>query len=170
MRLFSAVWLPEPAGEHAEHAVSGLELPAGVRPVPANKWHLTLAFYGDDASLPQRAAHLDRLAGLPAPALRLAGGGTFAGVLWIGVQPVTQTDREALDALAWAAGAGTPYHPHLTVARWRRAAPDRQLARQLARRLAGYQGPVWVPTSVDLVRSDPGARYTTVHSAPLICW
>jgi 2'-5' RNA ligase len=166
MRLFSAVWLPEPVGEHAERAVRGLELPAWVRPVPAHKWHLTLAFYGDDASLPERAAHLDRLAGLAAPALRLAGGGTFAGVLWIGVRPVTAADGQALAALAGAAGAHTPYRPHLTVARWRRAAPDRVLAQ----RLAGYQGPAWVPTSVDLVRSDPGARYTTVHSAPLISW
>lgn len=166
MRLFSAVWLPAPAGAHAERAVRGLELPAGVRPVPADKWHLTLAFYGNDASLPQRAAHLDRLAGLPAPALRLAGAGMFTGVLWIGVQPVAEADREALAALAGAAGAGTPYRPHLTVARWRRGTPDRRLAQ----RLAGYQGPVWVPTSVDLVRSDPGARYTTVHSVPLICW
>jgi|GEM_PF-2514095 len=175
MRLFSALWLPEAAGAHAADALRRIDLPAGVRPVPAEKWHLTLAFYGDDASLPERVAQLDdRLAGLPAPALRLAGAGAFAGVLWIGVRPVAGADRDALEVLAAAAGARRPYRPHVTIARWRPGTQGRPGTRwrpgELAERFAGYRGPRWVPASVSLVRSEPGAGYTTVHGVPLITW
>jgi RNA 2',3'-cyclic 3'-phosphodiesterase len=167
VRLFSAVWPPEPALAHLERAVDRVERPAGVRRVPTDKWHLTLAFYGNDASLPERAGYLDeRLAGLAPPALRLAGAGTFAGVLWVGVEPATPTDRESLRAVAAAAGAGRKFRPHITVARWRLDRPGRWMADQLA----GYRGAVWTASQVDLVRSDLGAGYRTVHSVPLTPW
>jgi RNA 2',3'-cyclic 3'-phosphodiesterase len=167
VRLFSAVWPSEPALAHLERAVGRLELPAGVRRVPTEKWHLTLAFYGNDASLPERAGYLDeRLAGHTAPALRLAGAGTFAGVLWVGVQPVTAADREALRALALAVGAGRKFRPHVTVARWRLDRPGSWLAE----RLVSYRGPAWTASHVSLVRSELDARYTAVHNVPLIAW
>ena len=167
MRLFSAVWPSEPALVHLERAVRRVELPAGVRRVPTEKWHLTLAFYGNDASLPERAGYLDeQLAGLAAPALRLAGAGTFAGVLWVGVEPAAPKDRQALRAVAIAAGAGRKFRPHITVARWRLDRPGRWMAEQLA----AYRGAVWIASHVDLVRSDLGAGYTTVHSVPLTAW
>jgi RNA 2',3'-cyclic 3'-phosphodiesterase len=178
VRLFSALWLPEQVRAHLERAVRLVELPAGVRRVPAREWHLTLAFYGNDASLPERAGYLDeRLADLATPTLRLVGSGTFDGVLWVGVQPVTAADREALRTLASAAGANRKFRPHVTVARWRLNRPGAWMAEQLA----GYRGPTWTASQVDLVRSDPGApgatatggasgRYTCVHTVPLAAW
>lgn len=183
MRLFSALWLPEQVRAHLERAVRGVELPAGVRPVPAREWHLTLAFYGNDASLPERAGYLDeRLAGLATPTLRLAGSGTFDGVLWVGAQPVTATDREALRTLAAAAGANRKFRPHITVARWRLNQPGAWMAEQLT----GYRGPTWTASEVSLVRSALGvpstragsdadatsgaSRYTCVHTVPLAAW
>jgi len=167
VRLFSALWPSEQAIAHLERAVGRIELPAGVRRVPVQKWHLTLAFYGDDASLPERAGYLDeRLAGLAAPTLRLAGAGTFAGVLWVGARPVTPADREALRVLASAAGAGRKFRPHITVARWRLDQPDAAMAEQLA----GYRGPIWTAGEVSLVSSVPGSDYARVHGVPLTAW
>lgn len=167
MRLFSAIWPSEPAVHHLEAALRRVELPPGVRRTPPGKWHLTLGFYGNDAILPERATHLDEhLDGMPAPQLRLAGAGTFAGVLWVGVHPVRPTDREALRMLAAAAGAGRKFRPHVTVARWRLDQPGAPMAEQLT----GYRGPAWTPSEVTLVSSAAGADYTTVHSVPLHAW
>jgi 2'-5' RNA ligase len=165
--LFSAVWPSETALAHLATAVGRVELPAGARPVPPEKWHLTLAFYGNDASPQERAEHLDeQVAGLAAPELRLAGAGTFGGVLWVGVEGATPRDGAALDALAAAAGAGETFRPHVTVARWRQHRPRRRLAEQLA----GYRGPAWTVSQVSLVRSGLGAGYTTVHRVALASW
>jgi 2'-5' RNA ligase len=169
VRLFSALWPSEQAVAHLEQALEQalreVELPAGVRRVPPSTWHLTLGFYGNDASMPERAGHLDdRLAGLAAPTLRLAGSGTFAGVLWVGVQPVAAADRAALRALASAAGAGRKFRPHVTVARWRMGQPGGWMAE----RFAAYRGPDWTARQVNLMRSVPGVDYECVHSVPLI--
>jgi len=167
MRLFSALWPSERAVAHLDAAFREVGLPAGVKRTPAYKWHLTLCFYGNDAVVEERAAFLDeRLAGLPAPTLRLSGAGTFAGVLWVGVRPAAAADREALRALAAATGAGRKFRPHVTVARWRLDQPGRSMAGQLA----GYRGPTWRPPGVTLVQSVPGADYATVHRVPLIAW
>jgi RNA 2',3'-cyclic 3'-phosphodiesterase len=168
MRLFSALWPPEPAVAHLAAALRRVELPAAVRRIPPEKWHLTLCFYGNDADPTERAAHLDeQVSRLRAPTVRLAGAGTFAGVLWVGLLPVTARDREALRALAAAAGsAGRRFQPHITVARWRLDQPAAAMVEQLA----GYSGPAWTPAEAALVSSSPGSAYTTVHSVPLISW
>lgn len=166
MRLFSAIWPSEQAVRHLESELGSVVLPAGVRRVPAAKWHLTLAFYGDDADQDERAAVLDqRLTGLPAPALRLAGSGTFAGVLWIGARPLAAADADALAAIAAAAGAGERFRPHVTVARWH----GRRRAAELAQPLAGYLGPAWTATEVGLIRS-AGGNYVRAHGVPLTAW
>jgi 2'-5' RNA ligase len=167
VRLFSALWPPEPAIAHLATALRSVVLPPGVRSTPIAKWHVTLAFYGNDADATERAGLLDeRLAGTAAPTLRLVGAGTFPGVLWVGVEPVPPAGRGQLKALATAAGAGDRFHPHVTVARWRFDRSGTRLAAQLAR----YRGPTWTADAVTLVRSDLGADYTTVHSVPLIAW
>ena len=170
MRLFSALWPSEQAIAHLRRATQRVELPAGVRWVPAERWHLTLAFYGNDASLPERTGYLDeRMAGLAAPVLRLAGAGTFPGVLWVGAQPVAPADREALRRLALAAGAGRKFRPHVTVARWRLDHPGAALTDQLA----AYRGPTWTAGEVSLVHSTPGSKgpdYATVHRVRLAAW
>ena len=169
MRLFSAIWPPEPAVAHLKRAFSAVALPATLRPTPPQRWHLTLCFYGNDADPAERADYLDqRLAELPSPRLRLAGAGTFPGVLWVGVRPVAATDRELLRGLAVASGAGRKFRPHITIARWRLNLPAPVPA--MHEQLADYRGPAWTAGEVTLVRSEQahgGPAYTTMHTVTL---
>jgi 2'-5' RNA ligase len=167
VRLFVALHPPPDVVEHADRAV------AAVRPrhpdlrwVPAVRWHLTLAFYGeieDDtvggvADMVQR-----RITGHPALELRFQGAGQFARrALWLGVAEQVA----GLKALARAVTfERKPYRPHLTVARLRGPVD----ARPAVAELATYEGPVWVADSVHLVRSrlGPSPSYDDVASWPL---
>lgn len=169
MRLFCAIWPSEQAVTHLNKALSSVVLPPTLRPTPQRRWHLTLCFYGNDADPAERAAYLDeQLAGIPAPRLRLAGTGTFPGVFWVGVRPVSGTDREALQALAVASGARQKFRPHITVARWRLDLPSPVPGMQ--DQLTSYRGPAWTAPEVALVRSEQdrgGPSYTTVHTVAL---
>lgn len=114
-----------------------------------------------------------------APTLRLAGGGTWPHVLWTGVDTEGDVDAHLFARLAQAAGAGRQedrlrFRPHLTLARWRTAAPDQEALNAL---FAGYTGPWFAPTEVLLISSElqrsperrQGAHtYTTVESLPLV--
>ncbi|MBB5155655.1 2'-5' RNA ligase family protein [Saccharopolyspora phatthalungensis] len=181
MRLFTALWPAEEAVRHLASAVDRLdpgrvaEATAGLRKfrfTPARRWHLTLCFHGDDADqqrvtdrLDRRVARLRETDPVP-PRLRLAGAGIFRGVLWVGVEPETDSDEAALRALVRAAG-GDPrgYAAHLTIARWAAGRGDRELLPGL---FAGYAGPWWRPRELAVVASDlqEGARgYRTVHRA-----
>jgi 2'-5' RNA ligase len=161
MRLFTAVWPPADALDRLGDAVAGIADLPGWRPVPRERWHLTLAFHGEDDP-DRRAADLDALAGAPSPRLRLAGSGSFPGVLWAGLQTL---DRAALDALvAGAGGDPATFVGHLTLARrsgrrgGRPAVPDVP------------PGPWWSPGEVLLVASErdaAGLRYRPVHRVPL---
>ncbi|GAA0519564.1 RNA 2',3'-cyclic phosphodiesterase [Saccharopolyspora subtropica] len=181
MRLFTALWPSPEALRHLSSAVDRLdagavaEATAGLRKfrfTPAERWHLTLCFHGDDADQQHVAERLDRrmarvLASTSDPApprLRLAGGGTFRGVLWIGVEPQGERDDAALRSLVRAAG-GDPrgYRAHLTIARWVAGRADRK---RLPALFAGYAGPWWQAHELTVVRSDlreGGREYRTVH-------
>lgn len=165
--MFVAVDVPPGAGAHLWAA-----LPVGPRWIPAQRWHLTLAFLGEVSAgrVPPLLSALDRLAGALHPVLlRLSGAGTFrtgrgSGVVWIGV------DGEALTGWAGAvrsavAGTGLTVAPgefraHLTVARWRAGVRPEVTA------LASYAGPAWTAERIDLIRSHLGAqqRYETLGS------
>ncbi|WP_242187447.1 RNA 2',3'-cyclic phosphodiesterase [Saccharopolyspora soli] len=179
MRLFTALWPSEEAVRHLASTVDRLdpelvtEATAGLRKfrfTTPQHWHLTLCFHGDDADQQHVTDRLERrvarlLATDPAPPrLRLAGAGTFRGVLWIGVEAATDTDDTTLRALVRAAG-GDPrdYRAHLTIARWAAGRADRELLPGL---FAGYAGPWWQSRELTVVCSDlrEGARvYRTVH-------
>jgi 2'-5' RNA ligase len=175
MRLFSALVPPAPVLDHlSEHlARSGTDRDV-LRWMPADRWHVTLGFFGDDDDPVRRTKWLRRRAGgRPAPRLRLAGGGTFPGVLWVGAHPDTADDERRLAQLARAAGAGRrDFTAHLTLARWRSGAPEKDM---LPDSLAGYTGPWFTPDAVvlmlsDFVVADSGRReptYTTVERLPL---
>jgi 2'-5' RNA ligase len=161
MRLFTALWPPADVIDVLEGAAGGIADLPGWRPVPRERWHLTLAFHGEDDP-DHRAAELDELTGAIAPRLRLAGAGSFPGVLWAGLETA---DRAALDALVAGAG-GDPgtFTGHLT------------LARRSGRRRGGPglpdvpPGPWWTPGEVLLVASErdaSGPRYRPVHRVPL---
>lgn len=168
MRLFAAIVPPEEALDSLEAAV----LRSGVRPAVRfsgrELWHLTLAFYGDD-DLPARTRWLgERLRGIAAPRLRIAGAGTFPGVLWAGIGG----DLAAVEAIAAAAGTGDDrrsFHPHLTIARWRRRRPPPAIG-GVAEALADYTGPSWLAHEVVLFSSELGHRgpvYTARQHFPL---
>ncbi len=165
-RLFSALVPPASALDDLAARLTD----ASVRWTPRARWHITLGFFGDDDDPDRRAKWLRRrVTGRPAPALRLAGGGTFRGVLWVGVDTPTDADAHRLARLAQAAGAGRRgFQPHLTLARWRSAAPDEDALIAL---FAGYTGPWFTPTEVLLMRSELGSggpTYTAVESLPLV--
>jgi 2'-5' RNA ligase len=135
-----------------------------LRWTPAANWHVTLCFHGEDDAVSRWAALLPRLADLPAPTLRLAGGGTFGGVLWVGVRPAGPADATALADLAVASGADpAEYIAHLTVARWRSRPGARIDIRGLAGLFADYTGGWFAPSEVALMRSEPGPRGPKYH-------
>ncbi len=167
MRLFVALAPPD-------HVVASVEEALGparsrqpdLRWIPSERWHLTLAFYGEvpDSSVTGVLAKVERrLSGPPLGGpieLFFAGAGQFARrALWVGV--AGEVDR--LRAVAKAVNTDRrPYRPHLTVARLRGA----QDATGAVEVLSSYVGPRWQTDEVHLVRSflGPAPRYETVAS------
>jgi 2'-5' RNA ligase len=182
LRLFTGLWpareavrdvsraLGRLSTERSEQLGSATANLRGFRFVPADRWHLTLRFHGDDADPEELGAQLAervRTAELAAPRLRLAGAGTFANVLWLAVEPAGEQDERSLRALVRAAGGEPDEHrAHVTVARWRRG----RARGELAALLADHAGPWFTADEVVLVRSDHrpgGAEYATVRRVPL---
>jgi 2'-5' RNA ligase len=170
-RLFSALVPPEPAIRHlARHIDSSAA--EDVRWVPVATWHVTLGFFGDADDLTQRAAWLRARITGSGPRLRLAGGGSFPGVLWIGVAAEAEPGNRRLAEIAEAAGAGLEdreFRPHLTVARARRR-QGRRAIDALAGTLADYVGPQWLASEVVLFSSQQtaeGPHYREVERFPL---
>lgn len=158
-RLFTAIVPPAAAVDALAARVAEVPGAPGMRWVPTEQWHVTLGFFGTD-DVPARQAWLEpRLRGMVAPRIRLAGSGTFRGVLWCGVA------GDDITALAEAAGAAEQrraFHPHVTLARGR---PPGGLDR-LAEYLEPHRGPSWLVTQVVLFRSDRGERgvvYTPIE-------
>ncbi len=171
MRLFAAIVPPPEVLDalDAELARLGVRSPdSPLRWSGRPLWHLTLAFYGE-ADLGERTRFVaEQVRGHPALRLGLAGAGTFSGVLWTGVEG----DVEALGELAVALRGSRdekPFHPHLTLARWKRRSAQRP-ARRVAEALADFRGPRWRADEVVLmssVRDHHGPTYTVQHRAPL---
>lgn len=168
-RLFTALWPSHEVVAALAEQVAGLGLhdDPGLRVTPAERWHVTLAFHGDDDP-GRRARDLDeRMSGAPAPRLRTAGLGEFPGVLWAGVHPAGDADADALADLVARAGDSPKRHvPHITLAR-ARTGPEHDAA---AAAVAGSgrlgAGPWWTPSEVLLVASlhgRSGLSYQPVH-------
>jgi 2'-5' RNA ligase len=177
VRLFVAVEPSPAAREHLDAALAALRetAPTGLRWVPRDRWHVTLAFLGDvgDNVLSDLRTRLERAARRHPPMeLCLARGGRFDGrVLWVGMGG----DVEPLRALAASVQAGARragcaieerrWRAHLTLARARTPIE----LRDLAGALGAYAGPSWEAGELALVRSHLGAqvRYETVGAWPL---
>ncbi|OLT38493.1 hypothetical protein BJF85_09155 [Saccharomonospora sp. CUA-673] len=119
MRLFSAFPVPAAAADTLRRRLAAVAGPrgGGLRWTAQDGWHLTLGFYGADDPLERRAWLADRLAGMRAPVLRIAGAGTFPGVLWAGVE-AGAAGRRALADIAAAARPDTerrPFRAHVTL-------------------------------------------------------
>ena len=192
MRLFVGIVPPPEAISHAAGAVDRIA-PPDMRWIPSERWHLTLAFLGevDSDLVPELTTALDEVARAHAPidGLRLAGSGTFPGVLWLGIadghaevdSPVSGrfSPEVQLGGLAGAvqrampkAGVhleSRPWEPHLTIGRWRPSPRREGAARDAARSLADYAGPAFAVHEIRLVHSitSPEPEYVDVHAVKL---
>ncbi|SED24618.1 2'-5' RNA ligase [Amycolatopsis tolypomycina] len=153
--LFSALLPPDDVVGEITAALGDRQ--DGLRWEPPERWHVTLAYYGQD-DVGTRAAWLgERLAGRGGVDVRLEKAATFPGVLWLTVA------GPELTPLAHAAGAGAeprPYRAHLTLARFPREEPG--LAARWTSTLAGFTSRRWRATKVALMTSERepgGPRY-----------
>ena len=164
MRMFAALTPPDDAVEDLATFLEPRHLVGDdVRWTDPDQWHVTLAFM---AAVPDRAvdgvadAVAEVATGHPGIGARLAGAGTFphpaaARVLWTGVEgDLAALARRVRGACNHAGGAplGGPFHPHVTVGRFRRPVE----ATRWLRVLDGYAGPRWTAREVTLVASHLG--------------
>lgn len=180
MRVFAALALPPELA-----ATLGMPIPPdGVRAIPAARWHLTTAFYGEvadaevDCLTDRLARDVDALAtgGL---ALRIHGGGSFPGgvgyLAVVGADEAAGTRLSVLAETCQQAGRachapGTEqrraYRPHITVFRARRGAA---IPNELQVELARTESATWPAEEVQLIASRLGAqpRYDVLQRYPL---
>ncbi len=170
MRLFVALAPPAAALADIEVALRPVrDQQPELRWIPSERWHLTLAFYGEvrDETVPgvqeMVGDRLSRQAPSGPIGLTFAGAGQFSRrALWVGVDG----DTDRLRTLARAVNTDRrPYRPHLTVARLRGG----QDATRAVAALSSYAGPSWRGETVQLIRSflGPAPRYETLASWPL---
>ncbi|WP_277212845.1 2'-5' RNA ligase family protein [Isoptericola croceus] len=206
MRLFTAVYPSVEASDHLDLALDGVggalavgrpDPAAGLRWVPREQRHVTLAFHGE---VPDGAVsgYVDVLRAALVPVgvfdLALAGSGWFSGrTWWVGVSGEVERLRAVAALVAGASvesgiGAATRAsgRPHLTVARASvarrapgapgrrgRVSPEPSPWQRSSRALAVYRGPAWSVTTVRVVSSRLGAGpsggplHTVVAEVPL---
>ncbi|GLW11891.1 RNA 2',3'-cyclic phosphodiesterase [Microtetraspora sp. NBRC 13810] len=181
MRLFVAL-LPPPESLDEIDAALGPHRDRwpGLRWLPRDNWHVTLAFLGEvpETVLPGLSVRLSRAASRrESMTFSLAGVGAFPSVrrsrvFWCGLAGPKDTLAglaRSLQAGARRAGAeqtdDKPLRPHLSVARSREEVDVRPLAEELA----SFAGTPWRAAEVHLVRSHLGARvrYETIATWPL---
>jgi 2'-5' RNA ligase len=188
VRLFTAVYPSEEALRHLDLALGGVGGPSvvdpgvGLRWLPREQRHLTLAFHGEvpDGAVPEYVQALaGPLAAVASFDVGLAGSGSFGGrTLWVGVGEGVDGLRGLAAAVDDAAvSSGLPANdrvggrPHLTVARaslsrlpyrngnrgprGRAGDPGSPLV-PWARALAVYRGPAWHVDAVHVVASELG--------------
>ncbi|MGH3097679.1 MAG: RNA 2',3'-cyclic phosphodiesterase [Streptosporangiales bacterium] len=180
MRLFAALAPPdEVLAEVVERVAPIRARQPELRWAPAERMHLTLAFYGevDEDPTHRLRGRLARVAGRYGPlTLHFGGAGAFprrtrARVLWVGVDG----DREQLCRLADSANAAgrrvgigsedRRYRPHVTIAR---AQVPRDVTGPVEE-LDTFVSISWTATELVLVHSIPGAQpaYETLAAFPL---
>jgi 2'-5' RNA ligase len=182
VRLFAAVYPPADAVASVHQALAPLGDPDGLRWLPAEQWHITVAFYAEvaDRAVDDLGERLRRAAAhTPPVTLALARAGTFprraaAGrQLWVGVRGEVDVLRRLAERCAAAgrrvglAMEDRPYRPHVTVARGRgRAGVD---MRPALAGLGAYDGPAWRASELVLVRSflGPPLRHERLAAYPL---
>ena len=175
MRLFVAVFPPEDVLADLRRRITTALAAAGrtVRLTPVDRWHVTLAFLGEVDE--QRGAEVERALGdvppVPAPRLRVSGGGSFgrgrSAVLWAGLDGDLAGLAALHDALRRALVAGglphdeRPFTPHLTVA-YANSPEVREALRD-------HAGPTWTADEYVLVRSlhRAGGGYHRLRAWPL---
>ncbi|HET8760346.1 MAG TPA: RNA 2',3'-cyclic phosphodiesterase [Nitrospiria bacterium] len=188
VRSFVAVHVPESWAAGLAALRDRLARGAGgIRWVQPDGAHVTLAFLGDvpAARVPALAARL-RDAGRECAPCRVSADaiGVFphpgrAAVLWLGIKDPAEGLRRLQGRVQVALGAegfaaeDRPFHPHVTLGRWR-TPPSRDrvealLATPLPLALSGGAGE-WVVTEIRLMASQlapEGPVYTVMAALPL---
>lgn len=167
MRLFAAVVPPEEVVEDlAEFLRPRMEAGEELRWTDDYQWHVTLAFLPDvpDRNYDELVERLARVAHRHTPmSLALSGAGAFpspmfARVLFTGVTDTTDALRPLARSIrgacgkAGAAPKGGPFHPHVTLGRFRKPTE----ATRWLRILDAYAGPPWLADELALVESHLG--------------
>lgn len=152
MRLFSALVPPDDVLASLRAELAGRTTTGALRWSTPEQWHVTLGFYGPDDEASRTAWLRERLRRAPAPSLRLAGSGTFRGVVWLGVSGTGVTELAARVRSEEDADRFREFRGHLTVARGSEAAALAGCRRELS----GYVSPRWTAREAVLLRSDPG--------------
>jgi RNA 2',3'-cyclic 3'-phosphodiesterase len=173
VRLFIAAYLPAEVERHFAEMVGALAvarpMPEGqsLRLVPAEQWHMTLAFVGEVDDVRKDDA-VEVLQALPAlvPQVRIEGGGRFGRGKFTtlvakvdgDVAPLGDAVRRMLKKRRLPFDH-RPLQPHVTIARPGDRLPPHDLAGDLEV-LRGYQGPQWLVDDVRLMKSVLGPRPT----------
>ncbi len=158
-RLFVALWPPAPVVGCLQEALADLRprYPDLKWQAP-ERWHITLAFLGERgvAKELQRFGHIRTV---PAEPVALAGSGRFGAVLWVGMRAGEWLGRLVREVQTTMGVDERRFAAHITVARSRSNAGDRQL-RLAMDDLASFTSPAWTPSDYTLVRSTLGPRPT----------
>jgi 2'-5' RNA ligase len=154
MRLFVAVDLPEEtmrviAAEQKLIAAPLVRSGGSLKLVAPERMHLTLLFLGEvqEARVPDVIAAMNTAVDRPAFDMAFGGAGVFPPrgaprVLWMGVtvgaEPLVSLQKEIAERIRGLGIAfdDRPFHPHLTLGRWRESRNVRA-----ARRIRGEGGP-----------------------------
>jgi 2'-5' RNA ligase len=177
MRLFTALDVPGEIAARLRAFVDRLRSTAKLTWSPMENLHVTTKFIGE---WPEPRLHelTDALAVVPPSGtveIAIHGVGWFPDarnprVFWAGVESGPELQTLAHDTEQALAKLGVPveereFHPHLTLARRRDAAPLEQLRSVLAKVIIPDFG-VFRPTSFFLYQS-AGGRYTRLKEFPL---
>jgi 2'-5' RNA ligase len=185
MRLFVALDLDDDARKAValvqQDVVKTLEAKGLIKMVDPAHMHLTLAFLGEiaEGTAPPIVDAFSRKIDLRSFAATFQGLGVFPPrgaprVLWLGVgqggREIIELQREVAGRLE---GLGMtleqrPFHPHLTLARWRTSRPrDRQRALSAESRLGVVRVNVDHVTLYQSRLSPAGSAYTALARANL---
>lgn len=173
MRLFTAIELPPDlrAAVAGYAAAARAAVPDGaIRWVAPENLHLTLIFLGSVAEedLPERVRAVERGVAAAAPLrLELEGSGRFTTAAWVGVVGDLEPLGALVERLQGALGHrdDRPFHPHVTIGRFRDGRRARHVRLPPVGPLGGFEA-----REVVLFRSETlpeGPRYTALHRAAL---
>jgi len=188
MRLFVAALIPEAVRAALHEAREQLQRAApdrALRWVAPENYHITLLFLGeqDEARIPTVVQAMEAArAGIAPFTVRVQGLGVFPNwnrpnVLWAGVSeggtPLTQI-ATALERALLDAPSGKPFHPHITLARFKTPCRDADgLKKRLydaTQRLAPADFGRYELQAISLMQSTltpDGSVYTELHTVKL---
>lgn len=182
MRLFTAIELTDDARGKiaAEQARLRRALGRGARPVRPEHMHLTLAFIGETPEARGAAivGAMEQPLAMTPFTVAFGGIGVFPPrgaprVLWLGVREgeaaMIELYREVADRLSKldVEAERRPYHPHLTLARWRESRPSDRPAPDRASPTVVARIDVSFVTLFESRLSSTGPAYTALARAPL---